>query len=303
MADWSDILRELQQAGSNFDTVRRKYLKELSQYTGRNVIVYYSGWLQKQGSNNVIINDLDKNAFMTTIKGLDRTIGLDLILHTPGGETAATESIIDYLCSMFDDIRAVVPQLAMSGGTMIACSSDKILMGKHSSLGPIDPQFGGIPAHGLLEEFKKASEEIKIDLSKIHVWQPILQKYNPTILGEAQKVIDWSESIVSDRLAARMFKTMRDKKKKTSLIKNIIKELGDHSLNLSHARHLSSSKCKLMGLKVEDLEDDQKLQEKVLSVHHAMMHTLAATMALKIVENQNGVAYIQQAPVVQSVIK
>lgn len=299
MADWSEILKELQQAGNSFDNIRRKYLRELSDYTGRNVIVYYSGWLQKQGNSNVIINDLDKNALMTTIRGLDRTKGLDLILHTPGGETAATESIIDYLCAMFPDIRAVVPQLAMSGGTMIACSCDRILMGKHSSLGPIDPQFGGIPAHGLIEEFKKASEEIKADNSKIFVWQPILQKYNPTILGEAQKVIDWSEQIVSERLAQRMFKGMRDKNKKKKIITNIMKELGDHSLNLSHSRHLSAEKSKAIGLKVEDLESDQNLQEKVLSVHHAMMHTLAATLALKIVENQNGIAYIQQAPIMQ----
>jgi membrane-bound ClpP family serine protease len=301
MADWSEILIELQRAGSSYDNVRRKYLRELSDYTGRNVIVYYSGWLQKQGVNNVIINDLDKNALMTTIKGLDRSKGLDLILHTPGGETAATESIIDYLCSMFDDMRAVVPQLAMSGGTMIACSCDKILMGKHSSLGPIDPQFGNIPAHGLLEEFQKASEEIKVDASKIYVWQPILQKYGPTILGEAQKVIAWSEAIVKERLSNRMFKSMRNKATKNKVIKNIIEELGNHSLNLSHSRHLSAEKCKSIGLKIEDLEADQALQEKVLSVHHAMMHTLAATMASKIVENQNGIAYIQQAPIVQSV--
>jgi ClpP class serine protease len=299
MADWSEILKELQQAGNTFDGVRRKYLRELSDYTGRNVIVYYSGWLQKPGNNNVIINDLDKNALMTTIRGLDRSKGLDLILHTPGGETAATESIIDYLCAMFSDIRAVVPQLAMSGGTMIACSSNIILMGKHSSLGPIDPQFGGIPAHGLIEEFKKASDEIKNDNSKIFVWQPILQKYNPTILGEAQKVIDWSEQIVSERLSQRMFKGIKDKNKKKKIITNIMKELGDHSLNLSHSRHLSIEKSKSIGLIIEDLESDQVLQEKVLSVHHATMHTLAATLALKIVENQNGIAYIQQAPIIQ----
>lgn len=72
MADWSEILIELQRAGSSYDNVRRKYLRELSDYTGRNVIVYYSGWLQKQGVNNVIINDLDKNALMTTIRRMAR---------------------------------------------------------------------------------------------------------------------------------------------------------------------------------------------------------------------------------------
>lgn len=73
---------------------------------------------------------------MTVIHQLDRNKGLDLILHTPGGDTAATESIVDYLHNMFgNNIRAIVPQLAMSAGTMIACSCKEIIMGLQSSLG------------------------------------------------------------------------------------------------------------------------------------------------------------------------
>ena len=114
---------------------------------------------------------------MTAVHQLDRSKGLDLILHTPGGETAATESLVDYLYSMFGtNIRAIVPQIALSAGTMIACACREILMGKHSSLGPIDPQFGNIPAHGIIEEFKRAHAEIKADPSKIPVWQPIIAK-------------------------------------------------------------------------------------------------------------------------------
>ena len=36
------------------------------------------------------VNDADKNGFMTAVHGLDRSKGLDLLLHTPGGGTAAT---------------------------------------------------------------------------------------------------------------------------------------------------------------------------------------------------------------------
>lgn len=48
----------------------------------------------------------------------------------------------------------------MSAGTMIACSCKQILMGKHSSLGPVDPHFNGIPAIGVIEEIKKAYQQI-----------------------------------------------------------------------------------------------------------------------------------------------
>jgi len=69
--------------------------------TGRNVIIYYSAWLQKPSIVGLQVNDADKNGFMTVIHELDRSKGLDLVLHTPGGETAATESLVDYLRSMF----------------------------------------------------------------------------------------------------------------------------------------------------------------------------------------------------------
>jgi ClpP class serine protease len=301
MADWTSILNELQKSRGDYDGIRRRYLKRLNTYTKRNVIAYYSGWLQKPGAPNLGINDFDKNAFMATIKGLDRTKGLDLILHTPGGDIAATESIIDYLMTMFEDIRVIVPQLAMSGGTMIACSANKILMGKHSSLGPIDPQFntvyGMVAAHGILEEFKKAHEEIKADQTKVYVWQPIIAKYTPTLVGECQKALTWAEKIAREKLGVRMFASTTDATEKKEKIDKVITELGDHSVSLSHGRHLSYAKCVEIGLIVERLEDDQALQENVLSVHHAMMHTLTGTFASKIVENHKGSAVISQAAV------
>jgi ClpP class serine protease len=107
MPSWHELLSEIKVKGSTYDIVRRHYLSKLNRVTGRNVILYYSGWLQKPGLPGVQVNDADKNGFMTVIHGLDRSKGLDLVLHTPGGETAATESLVDYLHSMFGtDIRA-----------------------------------------------------------------------------------------------------------------------------------------------------------------------------------------------------
>ena len=295
MANWKDILNELNREGSTFDIVRRKYLKQLSEYTKRNTIAYYSGWLQKNTKelqNALGINDYDKNGFMAAIHGLDTSKGLDLMIHTLGGEVAATESIIDYLLKKFDDIRVIVPQLAMSAGTMIACSSDRILMGKQSSLGPIDPQYRGLPAHGVLEEFEKAYEEIKNDKTKIFVWRPILEKYNPTLLGECDKSIKWAEKIVEGNLENRMFKS-ENGSEKIRKIEEIKKELGDHSVNLSHSRHISAEKCKELGLKIEMMEDDQRLQDLVLTVHHCFIHTLSGTPAFKIIENNEGKAFVQ----------
>lgn len=293
MPDWNEILNELTIKGSTHDVVRRKYLAKLYNITKRNIIIYYSGWLQKPGIPGSEVNDADKNGFMNAIHGLDRSKGLDIILHTPGGETAATESLVDYLRSMFGtDMRAIVPQLALSAGTMISCACKEIIMGKHSSLGPIDPQFKGMPAHGVVEEFKRAYEECSVDQNKIAIWQPIIAKYSPTLIGECEKAISWSNQMVTEWLLDGMFEGEAGAKDK---VKRIVKELGDHALTFSHARHISFKRCFDMGLNVKSLEEDDKLQDAVLSVHHACIHTLSATAAYKIIENHRGKAFIQIA--------
>ena len=293
MPNWNEVLNEVRTAGSAHDVIRRQHLARLADVTGRNVIVYYSGWLQKKDAQGIEINDEDKNGLMTVVHHLDRTKGLDLILHTPGGDTAATESIVHYLRAMFGtNIRAIVPQLAMSGGTMIACACREILMGKPSSLGPIDPHFGGIPAHGVLEEFQRAVAEIKADPSKIPLWQAIVAKYSPSFLGECQKAIDWSNEMTREWLVTGMFNQDDDRDTKAEAV---VKELSDHALTKSHSRHLHLEKCRSIGLRICPLEDDQGLQEAVLSVHHACMLTLTATAAFKIIENHNGVAFIKVA--------
>ena len=50
MPNWGDVLKEIQQSPKKnaIDCVRRKYLKQYYNYTGRNVIAYYSGWLNKE---------------------------------------------------------------------------------------------------------------------------------------------------------------------------------------------------------------------------------------------------------------
>jgi len=299
MPNWKEILDEIQATGSTHDFIRRKYLENLCSVTGRNVIIYYSGWLQKPNLPGIEVNDADKNGFMNAIYGLDSSKGLDLLLHTPGGDAAATESLVDYLHSMFGyNIRAVVPQLALSAGTMIACACKEIIMGEHSSLGPIDPQLRGIPAHGVVEEFNRAKEEVQANPSTIPIWQPIIAKYSPAFVGECEKAIAWSDQMVTDWLVHGMFSS---KTKAKARANKVLRELGSHALTKSHNRHLSLAKCRQSGLEVKRLEDDPALQDAVLSVHHACIHTLSATGAYKIIENQHGKAFIQM--VQQVVVK
>lgn len=299
MPDWKTVLGEIaveqtKQTESVFDVVRRKYLKSLNTHTNRNVIAYYSGFLTKPRIEGIEITEDDKNGFMLCIHELDRSKGLDLILHTPGGSVAATESIVTYLRDMFgNDIRAIVPQLAMSAGTMIACSCKSIVMGKHSSLGPVDPHFNGIPAVGVLEEIKRAYTEIAVDQAYIHIWSPILARLTPSFVQQCHWAVERSKAFVEESLSENMFSEYRRARRSTAAAR-VREQLTDLSANKGHDRHFHLKECRNMGLNVIALEDDSELQDTVLTIHHCYMHTLANTGAFKIIENQEGKAMVRQ---------
>jgi len=303
MPDWGDVLKEIngtaighaQASQAAMDLVRRKYLTELRQNTRRNVIAYYSGWLSKPDVSLSEITDEDKNGFMMcvhTIGSRERLKGLDLILHTPGGSIAATESLVNYLHQMFgDDIRAIIPQLAMSAGTMIACSCKEILIARHGNLGPIDPHVRGFPAYGVTEEFKRACKEVSEDASKIPIWSQIISRYGPTFLSQCENAIDWSKAFVEGQLEHVMFKGEPDAHKKS---KKIVRKLTDYRGNKTHARHIHFDELRDMGLKISLIEDTQWLQDLVLTVHHCYMHALMNTPSFKIIENHLGSAFVKQ---------
>ncbi len=269
------------------DQVRKAALKALEEHTNRSVISYYSGWLHGASSPATPVADIDMQGFMLALHQLPKDKGVDLILHTPGGGISSTESIVEYLFDYFGcDIRAIVPQQAMSAGTMIALSCKSIVMGKHSRLGPIDPQIMGVPSQALLEEFRQAIQEIKEEPASLPLWQQIISKYPPTVLTACEQANEWSKSMVSSWLSRNMCEGAP--KRAT----DITEGFSSHREHKAHSRQLPPAKCIELGVEVVELEADGELQDRLLTLHHAYMHTLAITGVAKIIESSNGETYM-----------
>ena len=287
MPCWSDLIDFFNSHPDQILAKRFEYLNNIKNITNRNVIAYYSGWLDIKDSTDTLINDNDKNAFMNAAYGLNRDLGLDLILHSPGGDLAATESIVSYLKGLFKgNVRAIIPQISMSAGTMIAISCKDIIMGRQSSLGPIDPQMGGVPCQSVIDEFKRAVEEVKSTPASLGLWQTIIGQFHPTFLTECESAVKWSE-----HLAENWLKEVNPNIDFDRFCKTFI----NHKEKFSHSRHFSYDDCKEAGLNVKLLEEDQNLQDAVLSLHHCYMILINKHHVVKLVENQDGKAYIQQA--------
>lgn len=304
MPTWDNVLQEindetrLQQKNNPLDIIRRKYLNNLADLTGRNTICYYSAWLTKsfpETSQTLSINDEDTNGFMQAISSFSkesRQKGLDLVLHTPGGSVSATHSIMDYLLDMYNnDIRVFVPQLAMSGGTVMACCSKEIYMGNQSRLGPIDPQIYTdgefTPSKAILHEFHQIKEEVNNNPGSLHVYQFILNKIKPGFLNQCQKSIEQSERYTKEKLV----KVMGLEEK---VAKDATKKLSDFDNHGSHDKHISMDIAKEYGLKIAKLEENQDLQDLILTVHHCYMHTFNITNTIKAIENNMGKGVFRQ---------
>ena len=302
MPIWSEILAELKPEAAgiapDFDGVRRKYLLELHQYTERDVILYATGWLQKPDITPHLasINDEDIHALMEVTAAL-RGPNVDLILHSPGGSPEAAEAIVAYLRSRFAHIRVIVPQLAMSAATMIACAADEIVMGKHSFLGPTDPQLPLatplgmrlVPAQSVLDQFEKAQRECA-DPAKLSAWLPMLAQFGPDLLVRCENALAMSRELVRRWLESYMFNNHPDGAARAQAVSDW---LANHKYFKSHSRHIDRNELRAHGVDISNLEREDTLQDLSLSVFHAATHTFSATPVVKIVENHLGRAFIK----------
>ncbi len=133
----------------------------------------------------------DSEDLLRAIQLTDKTVPIDLILHTPGGLVLAAEQIALALRQHPAKVTVFVPHYAMSGGTLVALAANEIVMGEHAVLGPVDPQLGQYPAASVLKVIER---------------KPIAEVDDQTVIlaDVAEKAIRQVEQAVKELLDGRM---------------------------------------------------------------------------------------------------
>jgi hypothetical protein len=310
VATWNELLAQLNRLGGAardewFNAQLEDGIAEVARVRGdRNVLVYYSAFLQKGDvpPGHIIMMPEDVNGYMAAFHGMDWGKGLTVIMHTPGGATMAVQSLVDYVRSKFDDVEVIVPAFAMSAGTMFALSADRIVLGRQSQLGPIDPQlnFAGRQqsARSIVEQFEQARREILGDPATgvapnplaANLWAPILGSLGPSLMQYAQDQLDFSESMVQGWLERFMFKGLDERAAKSA---EVAKFFNDASRHKSHDKRIGFEEAEAHGLNVARLEDSQELQEAVLTLYHVLTILVEQSAATKVITSGHNRSWVK----------
>lgn len=243
-------------------------------YTKRPVVVYEGNHRVLDASFSATMAEKDLEFFMDVLRGLSSD-KLDLILSSYGGSPDAADMIGSYLRQKFTSIRVFVPLEAMSAATMLACGANSIVMGRHSFLGPIDLQMRFATADGprvcaaqdVLDQYGTTRADFGTDMRSF--WDGPGSRYWPDTVVRCENALKYGREVAERGLAEVMFRDEEDGAQKAQ---QIAADLADHQKHRAHQRRLSRTYLRDLGMKIEYLEDDDDLQDLVLTIHHLCSH-------------------------------
>lgn len=201
-----------------------------------------------------------------------------VILETGGGSIETTERIVTVLRHHYPngEISFVVPNQAMSAGTILVMSGDRILMDYYSELGPIDPQIQNpdgqwVPGLGYLEKYREIVEKsARGELSSAEL-AFLLDKFDPAHLHWLEQAREHGVDLLKQWLVQYKFKnwTVTDTREepvtaemRVERAQSVATKLNDTKLWRSHGRGLSIEVVRRqLELVIEDFGTEPQLEE------------------------------------------
>lgn len=201
---------------------------------------------------------------------------LAVILDTPGGIAEVVERMVLCIRNFYDEVYFIVPDRAMSAGTIFAMAGDKIYMNYFSTLGPIDPQIEKdgklVPALSYLNQFNRLSE--KADDGQLNTAEyALLAKLDLGELHQFEQARALSVDLLESWLSQYKFRDwdfhsstgqpVADEEKRTRA-KEIGTVLSNNERWRSHGRGIArQTLTDEIRLKIDKTEDTPGLDEKV----------------------------------------
>lgn len=235
--------------------LRQLMIRDIEAITGRKLVVYFSDHYAGPSSN------IDGSDVANFYELLADVVGqpVDLLLHTPGGETDATEAVVSLLQAMVPDFRVVVPHMAKSNGTMLCLASREILMGAASELGPIDPHLQGVPVSTLLD--------------------PVVAQQNFVLYKAAENALLQTRALAIKLLSSGMMAENGEQ------IQDTVQKLSSRDSYFSHGSTIDHLEAGRLGLNVSYSEPSDSLWARFWLLFCMYRHDLKVSDQVKAYES------------------
>lgn len=220
----------------------------------------------------VWIQDGDVDMIEGLLQKLDLKKGLSLIINSPGGLGMSAERIIN-VCKSYsgtNDFVAIVPGKAKSAATMICMGAKKIMMGKTSELGPIDPQtdIGSednpfpMSLHTIIHSYEQVFKDAVTEGGNLEPHLQQLARYDARKMAQYQTQVDLAEDIAIRALKSGMMKNQTNKK-----IEELIKVFLKPEKTKTHGRPIYHEEAKNCGLNIELLDHNSDKWKKLFELY------------------------------------
>ena len=205
-----------------------------------------------------------------------------IVLNTPGGSAETVEKLVEIIRYHYSEVMFIIPDEAMSAGTIFALSGDSIYMDYTSSLGPIDPQVHNgkdwVPALGYLDQVEKmiarSAAGTLTDAELV-----ILQNLDLAMLSRFEQAKNLTITLLKKWLVEYKFKDwqthgsnpatkgqMVTDHEKQQRAEEIAMLLSDNKIWHSHGRKIGIRTVQnVLRLKIEDYSTNNELRSKILS--------------------------------------
>jgi hypothetical protein len=222
---------------------------------------------------------------------------LVFFVNTPGGAAEAVEKMVEIIRFHYAEVYFVIPDAAMSAGTILCMSGNKIYMDYSSSLGPIDPQvFNGthwVPALGYLDKVDDLLRKAQAGtLTKAEF--VILQNQDLAMLRRYEQSRDLTVTLLKKWLVEYKFQDWTvhqtnpalkgqpvTNAEKEARAEEIAKKLGDTRIWHSHGRMISPNTLQdVLRLNIDDYSTDPVLRPLIrgyndLLTEYILRHQMA----------------------------
>ncbi|MCY4068503.1 MAG: hypothetical protein OXE79_05265 [Acidimicrobiaceae bacterium] len=201
---------------------------------------------------------------------------LFVVLDTAGGIVDVVERIVRVLRQHYSEVKFIIPDRAMSAGTVLAMSGDEIWMDYHSCLGPIDPQVerdGRLePALSYLAQYERLIEKSrqetlstaelvllsKLDLAELHRYE-LARDLTIQMLKDwltRYKFKDWDKTETQGKAVTQAIREKR--------AEEIAQGLSDQQRWLTHSRGIDMRTLTgSLKVRVDDLGERPELKKAV----------------------------------------